>query len=493
MKRKGFTLVELLATIVIIAIIILLATSGFGAISKKVKEKAHENLVKYIETKAAEYASETGNLITNVDNLVKLGYVEADNEKGEVISPKDGSILNCHIVDIVKVDVNYYGKYTENIECNLENITIINQNLGVNAYKTSDNITKGEKIESGKWSNQNVILEAYLGNEIEAEEVTTIIWQSNIGHEQREVNGNFFSQNKYLVTAEQIVNTTYSVTIVLKNGLSYKTQTIVKIDKQRPIIHEVYIENEKEYTAYDKKITITASDGNGSGIYGYYIGESPNCKEVEYEENSNNTYETRKGEGKYYVCVKDKAGNVSEDISTESIEVKYIDKEPPKIVAKENPKTLGKDDYPFINNTMVTWGKSGEGEISCNPTVSKKTGVYDVTCTAIGKNGLSAIVTFIVNHHYPATFVRATWPTTVYSCCKNTGNCWEGPNDSINCVYACEGIGNRNECQSRKCEECPGGWTGYGSGWCDYFETWVDCSYYSCPQGGSPIGDTCYY
>ena len=64
----------------------------------------------YIETQAALFASETGYMSTNVDYLVNTGYVEADNEFGEVISPKDQKILNYHVVTITKEGDNYYYK-----------------------------------------------------------------------------------------------------------------------------------------------------------------------------------------------------------------------------------------------------------------------------------------------------------------------------------------------------------------------------------------------
>ena len=344
MNKKGFTLVELLTVIVIMSIVILIAVSGYGAISKNVKEKSYDNLVSYIETKAADYANETGNLLTNVDYLVKEGYIEADDEAGNVKSPIDGSILNCHIVSIIKEDNSLYGEYSEEEECNLDNLVVTNLNLNINVYTTVDNITKYAQIEANSWTNKNVILEATLGEKINASDVKTIIWQSNVGHEERNVNGNFESHNNYLVTAEQIVNTTYFVTIVLNDGTAYQAQVQVKIDKQRPILYEIYIERENEYTNDDKKITITASDGNGSGIYGYYVGENPNCLEVEYEENSSNTFETKRDVGNYYICVKDNAGNVAEDRSTKSIEIQYVDKVAPTCSYSGESTTWSKDD-----------------------------------------------------------------------------------------------------------------------------------------------------
>lgn len=334
-KDKGFTLVELLAAIVIIAIITLLAVSGFGSITKKTKEQAYNNLVKLIETKAAEYTSNTGVLITNVDNLVKLGYVEADNENGEVISPKDGSVLNCHLVSIIKEgDNNFYGQYSEEEECDVEKIKTTNLNLGINEYTTIDRKTKLNKIEpSGSWTNKDVILEAVVGEKINIADIKKIKWTSEnfgpFGAVEKEINGDFNNQKEHLVTAEQIINTAYTLTVYLEGNTTYSSQEYVRIDKVRPKITKKYIENEDEWTNADKKITILATDGNGSGIYGYYVGPEQDCNAVKYTENPQELFETAKENGTYYVCVKDKAGNVSEDKSTEIIEIKKVDKTPP--------------------------------------------------------------------------------------------------------------------------------------------------------------------
>ena len=96
MNNKGFSLVELMVVIVILVIITLLATSGykndFYAYEKKLVIKKKIN---YIETKATEYANKTGQLNTNVDQLVKEGFINADDEDGHVVNPVDGSYMNC--------------------------------------------------------------------------------------------------------------------------------------------------------------------------------------------------------------------------------------------------------------------------------------------------------------------------------------------------------------------------------------------------------------
>lgn len=416
MKKRGFTLVELLGVIIILAIITLLAVSGFGILSKNIKEQSYENVVSYIETKASEYANDTGNLLTNVDNLVKLGYIEADDEEGNVKSPIDGTILNCHIVSISKESNGLYGKYSEEEECDLGNLTITNMNLGIFKYKTEDTVFNihpalVDKIELEEdWTNKNVYLVATLGEELKNQEsqIKKITWASNVGSEEREVNNNFELQNKYLVTAEQIINTDYTVQIELENKTVYQVSTSVKIDKQRPVIYEVFIERPDEWTN-QKKVTITASDGNGSGMAGYsFTKDNNDCKVADYIESNENSFETTINEvGTYYVCAKDKAGNYSEDYSSKVIEVKMIDAVPPTCVWNgestswtQNDRTisLGCEDVNgsgcTLNNTISKTYNSNTktdkwyyiiSDVAGNETIcEKEADVYVDKCTQVG-------------------------------------------------------------------------------------------------------------
>ena len=61
-----------------------------------------------------------------------------------------------------------------------------------------------------------------------------------------------------------------------------------------------------------KKVTISASDGQGSGIAGYYLALDTNqtCFKSGLSFQSSNTF-TISNTGNYLICVKDKAGNIS--------------------------------------------------------------------------------------------------------------------------------------------------------------------------------------
>ncbi len=350
MRKNGFTLVELIGVIVILAIIIGIAVSSFNTISKRLKEKSYENKIKYIETIAASYGDDTGDSAVFIDTLVKEGYLEADNENGEVYDPRDHSLLNCFVVEIHYESNNIYGVFIndravqeDGKTCDTNKMNSMNSKLNLFLYETLDeNGTswKNEALPLGEWAKNDVVLIVNVDDVIK-DKVTKIVFSNNVETIYYDVNHDFDTKNKLFIHVSQIINTYYIVQVETneqsinnkKGTNTYSSKINVRIDKQNPIIYqgESNIEKPNEWTNKNKKIKIIASDGNGSGINGYYVGESRNCNTVEYEKGTNgeNTYEIEKNQGTYYVCVKDNAGNISEEESTFKVTVDKIDNVPP--------------------------------------------------------------------------------------------------------------------------------------------------------------------
>ncbi|MCI8394229.1 MAG: prepilin-type N-terminal cleavage/methylation domain-containing protein, partial [Bacilli bacterium] len=100
MKKSGFTLIEILATIAIMTIIILLAVPGYGMIKGSIDKNMYENKLRLVEIAAENWASETGLGSVNIGHLIDEGKLEPDNEEGDYKNPLDDSSMRCKVIQI---------------------------------------------------------------------------------------------------------------------------------------------------------------------------------------------------------------------------------------------------------------------------------------------------------------------------------------------------------------------------------------------------------
>ena len=108
MNRKGFTLVELLAVIVLMAILITVAVPSITKIGKSLKTESFCSKVKVIEAAALEYADDyfigkenAGSNMVSLDNvslmdLVNMGYLKSDVSIG---TDSNGHNTTCQLYD----------------------------------------------------------------------------------------------------------------------------------------------------------------------------------------------------------------------------------------------------------------------------------------------------------------------------------------------------------------------------------------------------------
>lgn len=98
MNKKGFTLVELLAIVVLLMTIILVSVPSFISTIKKDKEITYQSAIQDIILAAESFNSVNNGLITqvSVEDLKANGFL-----KGDKVNPLDNSILNgcIYIVD----------------------------------------------------------------------------------------------------------------------------------------------------------------------------------------------------------------------------------------------------------------------------------------------------------------------------------------------------------------------------------------------------------
>ena len=315
-NKKGFTLIELIAVLVVLSILISASVAVFINIRNSVLEKEKNNLITYLETKAIEYANETNVTAVSVEDLIKIGLIKPDDET-DIYDPVTRESMNCYIIDLVWEDGEYKAKFGSNVgkngtTCNeytrRKNLVICqvvgnNCNDIKNEQWFKDDITIGLKFVNGK----RIIKES--GYEIS--------WKSNTGISSIE--------DTIKTNVDLIANINYTAKVIKDNEVSEASQ-IVNIDKEAPLINEIkYNINWSK----SKEIEIIASDGLGSGVEGYVIVlENEKCSGY----NTNNKI-TIKSNGNYKVCIRDKAGNETEKV----IKVSTIDTKP------ENPVISASD------------------------------------------------------------------------------------------------------------------------------------------------------
>ena len=395
-NKKAFTLTELIAVIVILSILITLSVVVFMNIRRDTLEKEYTNLVSYLETKAALYAKDTNITTISVEDLIKEGYIKPDDET-DIYDPRDNTSMNCYTLKMEYKDEEYVAKLSddlkrdENGKCNLYTKTYgyeICRIVGSNC----------NEIKEGKWFNKNIKLGIKDVNGLINRVDASYSWSTNTG---------FISNDKDVTTEVSLIgDITYKCEVKMKDetgkdivGVATKN---VKIDREKPVISEIKYDTN---WSLSKTIEVIATDGMGSGIKGYAIvKEDQDCSKYK----AKNTVDINSN-GNYKVCVKDKAGNITEKV----IEVTSIDVVPgnPVISASdgiasgnfhEQDYTLSwKSDYDGTQDLIYYYGTDKNNLTSKGISSVARKNQYNVTmyvkaCTN-GSNLCSGISSYVIN------------------------------------------------------------------------------------------------
>jgi len=111
MNNKGFTLIELIVTIVILGVVMSIGTYSIISIVNSSKEENYESLIKNIKSAVETYAIEckyakttsvTCSSQLTLGDLVKYGYLSGNGKNSDseytLVNPKDNkSIASCTI------------------------------------------------------------------------------------------------------------------------------------------------------------------------------------------------------------------------------------------------------------------------------------------------------------------------------------------------------------------------------------------------------------
>lgn len=114
MKKNGFTLIELIATILILGVIAMIIVPITNNILIKSKEKLYNEQIDRIEKLAKEYAIENNEILLNeggkiyIGDLINKGYLE----RKDIINPiTNENMTGCVIVSYANEKYKY--KYSE--------------------------------------------------------------------------------------------------------------------------------------------------------------------------------------------------------------------------------------------------------------------------------------------------------------------------------------------------------------------------------------------
>ncbi len=297
MNKKGFTLIELIATVVLISLMTLVIVPTVGKIIKKSSAYADKQLEENILLSAKNWAVDNKNLINKVncgskkivwikDELQAQGYLD-----NNIVIPSTGKPFTKECLAITKIcnasTGKFYHKYNyiNSAEC-LASLDLTLTAITQPSEKPYNNDGDGE------WTNENVLLTA-SSTEVQK----PYKWIENDSELTNE-------NETYLVNVA--ANTTKNTTYVISGQRKGKTITSppfkVMIDKTVPTITAV------TKISTSNNLTITLSD-TGSGTDKYAVTNST-ATPTSWS-NYTNAVTLTKTTGTYYVHAKDKVGNVT--------------------------------------------------------------------------------------------------------------------------------------------------------------------------------------
>ena len=307
MNNKGFTLVELLASIIILAVIMTVAIPAINNLSSQIRKRHLENTIKNIEIAASKYAFDTKENLVFVDKLVKEGYLSTEKDDDGIYNEVNNQKLNCYLVKMEKSGDHYNAtfqndkSYEVNGKCDESKLNELNGEVSIKIYNNSVEVT-----DYNKWLKGNVTLKAVSNNLSINCTKNKCIWTSSSGNYANGIEVN-------IDNVTTILNTRYNFQLSVNDGgyiNRYNSSINLKIDNEKPTIDL----NETKAQIANNNLKIIASDGSGSGVNSYYFGLSNgrNCNTVEYTKDNNFTITSINSQ--YLICVKDNVGNIAEEI-----------------------------------------------------------------------------------------------------------------------------------------------------------------------------------
>ena len=343
MKRKGFTMVELLAVIAILAIIMLIAVPIFGGIADQTNQSVYESKIANVKAAAEAYAEESGRTVFDIKTLIEAGKIEADNESGEYRNPVNKLDMKCYVINVRYENLHYYANVHETSECySNDKLEEMYGAFKIIAY-TDENKSDTLVPVSDIWYNTPVYIGYGLTNSDYYKNLTVakVVWQGDRSLSCSKDEGNLIDCDFYggaaFGTSGGISNMKVGLEVTFRNeaGAEFisKTSKVIAVDMEGPRVVSV-VAGLGNTNQSGKRVDIEMTDGNGSGLLEYKMvkvasasSPLPICanesgykpvtqsKMIEYQDN-----------GIYYTCVRDKVGNDNQStLASSKIEVTGVD------------------------------------------------------------------------------------------------------------------------------------------------------------------------
>ena len=365
--KKGFTLVELMAALVIISILLLIAVPVYNGVRENVNKSIYESKIAEVKSKAMGYASETNRTVMDVKTLISEGLITADNEAGEYNDPRDGRSMLCDIINVIYKNNQYEASITESETCyEMEELENLFGMIQLKVYKDEGLTEEIKPVEETEWYTEPVVYVSYeLKSEYQEYEeyIEEISW---IGEEPKNCSkeSNNIGECKAYnpIETSEIKNVGIRVQINFNvNGSTFITSVSknILVDRQKPLVLDgsVQVENETS-TSSERRVNFSITDNAGSGIKNYAIVSEKTCNGSEYEEkkkqSSDGIQTEYVGNGTYYICVEDKVGNktTDEDLNNPAYQITVSNVDSSKPVIESIDVTTSANGYNNLTPTI---------------------------------------------------------------------------------------------------------------------------------------------
>lgn len=466
MKRKGFTLIELVITIMVIGIIAVITFPIVRNVTESSRQKSYNSMVQNIKTSASLYSTEFEDNVRwfvsstddnqesdeewsclQINKLVEAGFI-----KEPLINPLDNTEISPNTLIEIRRD-----KVTHSL--NRDNINLETELCNGGYDSTPPIITFSLKYEdgtpyNGEWTDKNIVqtITASDGNGINSLMVFLNGNIIDIPEENITKTDNFWSAS---LLQSSDISGNFEVEATDYFTRSSSSSYNINVDKTGPSC-EIKLTGTKANDDTDwwtSNVTVTLEQ-KGLSVNGYGLSTSST---VSYPSTTTSLIQAENTTSTmYYGYVRDALGRTNSC----QVEVKKDSVTPTAPVLTSYPATFikGVSSPTAIPPTVATFGISGgTTSCTCNGTICTNmsnvtNGSNNIVCTATGNNGLS-------NTSSRTISVRN---------CNRRSYC-----------YTCGGY-ERDECGNYiSCHACPTT-TVTTTTVCDC-SSWYDCSYgYSC-------------